>query len=106
MTLHFLSRRLRVRLRACRLYRISRARLATESLTEWKRLHPSMPDEDTEQLAYLGAVMRLEKRKERVLKVKMRRMLRELGVVEVDPEAEWLLIKDEEKEKVLERMIR
>lgn len=66
-----LPRWLRVRLRARRIYLISRARLTAEFLAD-----PFMPDEDAEQLARLGAVMWLDKRRERVLKVKVRRELR------------------------------
>lgn len=96
---------LRVRLRARCLHKLTRTRLTMELLTARLHLFPSMPRDDAEQIAYLGAVKWLDKRRERVMKVKVRRELRKLGV-EVEPEKEWLLMGDEEKEKVLERMTR
>lgn len=97
----------KARIRAHRIYLIARRRLTAEAYTniESARGGADYTDDDLEQIAYIAATVYLERRQEKVMKIKVRRACKAAGV-EIGPDKEWLLMSERERREVLERMNR
>lgn len=105
--IYFLPHWLRARLRARHIYLIARRRLTAEAYTNIKsaRGGDDYTDEDLERIASIAATVYLERRQEKVMKIKVRRACKSAGV-EIGPDKEWLLMSERERREVLERMNR